>query len=132
KNPLYGDINEKIDLSDTNLIIPSNQINWDDKRKIAGVSSFGFGGTNAHIILEKEENKEKSIAHHSDIVSNIICFSAPARDKLQDLVLDVYNYLYSNNKYSIQDIAYTLSRRTEFEERVAFVVDSKEILLDRM
>lgn len=132
KNPLYGDINEKIDLSDTNLIIPSNQINWDDKRKIAGVSSFGFGGTNAHIILEKEENKEKSIVHHSDIVSNIICFSAPARDKLQDLVLDVYNYLSSNNKYSIQDIAYTLSRRTEFEERVAFVVDSKEILLDRM
>jgi acyl transferase domain-containing protein len=34
------------------LHIPTHLTRWTDTRRIAGISSFGFGGTNAHAIIE--------------------------------------------------------------------------------
>lgn len=36
----------------TRLQVPTHPVHWDVSRRTAGVSSFGFGGTNAHVIVE--------------------------------------------------------------------------------
>lgn len=47
----FKSLNERIKLDGTPFRIASNTINWKGSTRLAGVSSFGFGGTNAHVIL---------------------------------------------------------------------------------
>ncbi len=50
----FKEINPYIDLKNTSLSIPTQLSSWEripGKARYAGVNSFGFGGTNAHIIL---------------------------------------------------------------------------------
>src|SRR5262249_45718100 len=50
-----SEVNPQIDLSSTRLSIATEHVAWarGGKPRIAGISSFGFGGTNAHVIVEE-------------------------------------------------------------------------------
>ncbi|MCB1921106.1 MAG: SDR family NAD(P)-dependent oxidoreductase, partial [Candidatus Competibacteraceae bacterium] len=47
-------LNPEIDPEPARLVIPTQPMTWEgvDGRRIAGVSAFGFGGANAHLVLE--------------------------------------------------------------------------------
>ncbi|WP_261253460.1 type I polyketide synthase, partial [Serratia entomophila] len=52
-NVHFRTLNPKIDLDGFDAIIPTAPVQFADKGPlVAGVSSFGFGGTNAHVVLE--------------------------------------------------------------------------------
>ncbi|MEN0063201.1 MAG: type I polyketide synthase [Myxococcota bacterium] len=44
-------LNPRIRLEGSALRIPTSALDWSDDRRIAGVSSFGLSGTNAHVVL---------------------------------------------------------------------------------
>ncbi len=46
-------VNPYIDIAGTSLMIPTQTTAWPQGQHIAGVSSFGFGGSNAHIVVEE-------------------------------------------------------------------------------
>ncbi|WP_375687046.1 amino acid adenylation domain-containing protein [Pseudooceanicola sp. LIPI14-2-Ac024] len=48
--PQFTALNPRIDLSGTDFAVPQAVTDWRDRR-MAGVSSFGVGGTNAHVVL---------------------------------------------------------------------------------
>jgi acyl transferase domain-containing protein/acyl carrier protein len=51
----FSRLNPHIDLSGTPFVVPTAAIDWRSSNlpRVAGVSSFGFGGTNAHVVLEE-------------------------------------------------------------------------------
>ena len=48
----FGGLNSMIDLAESRLLIDTSPRPWTAQRRIAGISAFGLGGTNAHVILE--------------------------------------------------------------------------------
>ncbi|MBX2798834.1 MAG: polyketide synthase, partial [Myxococcales bacterium] len=48
-------LNPEIDLSHTPFVVPTDELPWprDQRTRRAGISSFGFAGTNAHVIVEE-------------------------------------------------------------------------------
>lgn len=97
------------------------------KHRIAGVSSFGFGGANAHVIIEEYISKEKR-----PYISNapaIIILSAKNEERLKKQVSNLRKHIETNPDASLYDIAYTLQvGREAMDERLTVIVnDLKEL-----
>ncbi len=97
-----------------------------EKKRIAGVSSFGMSGTNAHIILEEPPHREEK--PFSNTNHYLVPLSAKTPEALHALAKSYGTWL-SQTDASLHDIAYTASlRRSHFEHRLSAIVRSKEEL----
>lgn len=50
-NNHLNEINPLLQIDKYPIMLPQNTVEWKDKEKFAGVSSFGFGGSNGHIVM---------------------------------------------------------------------------------
>jgi 3-oxoacyl-(acyl-carrier-protein) synthase/thioesterase domain-containing protein/acyl carrier protein len=113
--------NPHIDFADSTFYINSELEEWNENPwpRRAGVSAFGFGGTNAHIILEESPN---SVSNGSLYSLHILPISAKTPQVLEKLVVQLGEFLQKNPRLSLADIAYTLQKgRKEWKYRKAFV-----------
>ncbi len=102
--------------------------NWDsiyDKRR-AAVHSFGFGGTNCHLILE-EASKPETLDTSSSNLYQIVTFSAHHADAFAKEISNLRMYLRNHHEDTqLIDICYTQNaKRSHFwEYRAAFITNS--------
>ncbi|WP_414578325.1 SDR family NAD(P)-dependent oxidoreductase [Anabaena sp. CCY 9402-a] len=101
--------------------IPTTCTPWHGK-KIAGVSSFGFSGTNAHIILESTEIPNQNRENTIERPLHILTLSAKTETALKQLAQSYINHLKDNDW---ADICYSANvGRSQFEHRLAIIADS--------
>ncbi|MEJ2622292.1 MAG: beta-ketoacyl synthase N-terminal-like domain-containing protein, partial [Candidatus Thiodiazotropha sp.] len=105
--------------------------------RIAGVSSFGAGGSNAHIIIEEHRTTEQSSPKVtvSDANPAIIVLSAKSETQLRQQAERLLRALRQHDvkTESLADIAYTLQvGREAFEVRLALVVGSHFALQEKL
>jgi len=117
--------NPHIDFQNSPFYVNDKLTDWNtnaNKKRIAGVSSFGVGGTNVHVVVEEGENVvTKSSASRP---SQLICWSAKSERSLGAYADKLVKYLTENPDTSLADIAYTLqTSRGDFNHR-RFVVAS--------
>lgn len=101
-----------------NLFLPSEQVNY------VGISSFGFNGANAHVVLSNYEYASPSHSSEYKYDDLVFAFSAPSESRLEALLGEHLNCIRSGiyQPYSLLDISYTLlCRRETFENKVVFV-----------
>lgn len=127
----FESLNSKINLSDSNIEIPLNKIEWTDDLKYGAISSFGFGGVNSHVILKKSfSNAEYSNSLNEE---SIIPLSAPNITLLKLYAENLYEYLENHSQdVNLNDIAYTLTHRSAFNNRMCLIVDSVSELINKL
>ncbi|KAA1239618.1 type I polyketide synthase, partial [Aquimarina sp. RZ0] len=104
-----GVLNKGIDFDKTPFRVQQELASWDvpeNRLRLAGISAFGAGGSNAHLIVEEYIPKAKKEYHSEDAA--IIVLSAKSIDRLEDQVLNLRSYLDNHKDVNIYDLAYTL------------------------
>lgn len=81
------EINPLIEIEHTPMRIATRQEPWGrtDAKRIAGVSSFGFGGANAHVVLEAPPPKPQESATKVDRPLHLLTLSAQSDNALRTL-----------------------------------------------
>lgn len=104
----------------------------EDKPLRCGVSSFGFSGTNAHVVLE--EFVPLQIEHPKTAQEpNLFVLSAVNERALDDLIKSYHQYIDDHRDVSIQQICYTASTgRANLDYRLAIIITSTQELSQKL
>ena len=127
----FTSLNPHISLEGTRLSIPTALTPWPagSRPRCAGVSSFGIGGTNAHVIVEEAPRLP---AAKTAEASRILPLSAHDPVALRALA-EAWIGLLAETPSSAADLCYTASeRRTHHDVRLAVVGRTKEELRARL
>lgn len=116
-----------VSIENTMLAVPTGPIPWPgDKRRLAGISSFGFGGTNAHMIVEESPvnphaGKTRKRPHH------LLTLSAKSEAALHSLAGRYVDFLAQNLQQPISDLCYCANvGRSHFPHRLCVAASSIE------
>ncbi|WP_433678426.1 type I polyketide synthase [Nocardia sp. CA-119907] len=128
-------------LTDRRFEMPTTPTAWDAPHhpRVAGVSSFGIGGTNAHVILGQApepitrgaEGDTGSDSYAGQSMSKVIPWVISARSPvaLQGQAQRLSEFVSAHSGLPEADVAAALSRRSRFEYRsVVFGSDRGELL----
>ena len=97
-------------------------------RRLAGVSSFGFSGTNCHVILEEAPAREAAPAA-VDRPLHLLALSGRTKEALSELAGRVAAHLGTKVDEPLADVCYSLNAgRAHFGQRAAVVAASRESL----
>ncbi|GAA0710033.1 hypothetical protein GCM10008904_21370 [Paraclostridium ghonii] len=124
-NPYINFIGSPVYLNDTLQ-------KWDDSNGAlrACINSFGFSGTNCHLVLESPPEIKKSPRTKD---KNIFLLSAKNKNSLMDLVERYIYFLESDIITTIEDICYTANTgRGHYSYRIAIICNDKLELKNKL
>ena len=123
--------NSNVEWQNLPFKLPEKPINWNKSAqpRIAGVSSFGFSGTNAHVVVKEadvlvKEEREKGREGDGKKL-HLFTLSARNQKALFQLAANYVDYLELHPNLLIEDICYTVNvGRSHFNHRIALTVTS--------
>ncbi|WP_280493211.1 type I polyketide synthase [Nocardia asiatica] len=121
----FATLNPKIALDGTALEVPTRDVAWPrtERPRLAGVSSFGFAGTNAHVVLEQAP---EPAARAESEQPALLVLSARSASALDALAQRYAEHLH-RGEVPVADVAATAaSGRTHFAHRRAVVARTAE------
>ncbi len=130
----FQELNPKISLKEGNFLIATQLEAWqtNNKARLAGINSFGFGGTNAHVILEEAPIQVES-ENIKEPPKQILTLTAKSETALQLLANNYAVYLDNHPEVSLTDICFTANRgRSQFRYRLAAIASSFEELKEQL
>ncbi|MVO98614.1 non-ribosomal peptide synthetase [Paenibacillus lutrae] len=118
--------NKKINFADSPVYISDTLTDWEAQAgpRRCGVSSFGFSGTNCHLVLEEAP------PHHvpkkaAERAQHIFVLSAKSERSLKQLLQKYAGVLDEPGDLKLGDVCYTASvRREHFDCRLALIVST--------
>ncbi|MDR2487422.1 MAG: acyltransferase domain-containing protein, partial [Clostridiales Family XIII bacterium] len=104
---------------------------WDEDRRVAGVSGFGFGGTNFHTIIENYRPERPDVSVKA-WPSELFVFRGEQHSDAVALMGKVKELYALNNRIAIKDVAYSLATYSDKPVQVAIVAKGRDELLARI
>ncbi|MCG7550582.1 SDR family NAD(P)-dependent oxidoreductase [Pseudoalteromonas sp. Of7M-16] len=128
------ELNPHIDIAQSPFYIPSMAEPWSSgssrDRKVAGINAFGFGGVNAHVIVEQYRAPETQSARQTH-GPYVMLLSAKTQPQIAIQARNLLAWLDREPQLDLYRVAYTLQvGRSAMDERVAMVVNSKDEFIE--
>ncbi|MEW5931305.1 MAG: type I polyketide synthase, partial [Gemmatimonadota bacterium] len=121
----FAEPNPRLDLGNTPFYVPGALLPWtppEGTPRRAGVSAFGVGGTNAHVVLEEAPRPEPAPAAEGP---ELLVLSARTPAALDRLAAATAERLESDPGPPLADVAFTLRQgRRAFPWRRSLVADT--------
>jgi acyl transferase domain-containing protein len=111
---------------------------WPEGPALAGVSAFGFGGSNAHLVVSEAPIPEASSSALAESVpgAHLLPLSAHNPEALQAVARSYRNFLASQGQergVTVEAIcASTALHRSHHDFRLSIVADSEQVLAQRL
>lgn len=118
-NMLFNNPNPNIDFEKWRIAVPTKTLDWEAPNGVrrASINSFGYGGSNAHIILEGYSSPSEEVVHsmadeHTAMVAKrpyllpLTSHTEKAGDRLRE---SLARFLQSNPQHSAAALAISLS-----------------------
>jgi len=104
------------------------------RRRVAGLSGFGFSGTNAHIILaEAPEQKVPDVVNEDQAAQQLLLLSAGSPDSLKRTAIALADWMESHAEVSLTQVCHTwATRRKRHTNRLAIVANDREQLIAKL
>lgn len=134
----FSEPNRYIDFAKERLEVVEDPREWPSENKIAGISGFGFGGTNAHVVVQKYDGSagvatETQARLNSDNVVLPISGMVPSRRR--QAAADLADYLEKSQgekNFDLTAIARTLATRNHGRSRAAVVAANPDEAITRL
>jgi acyl transferase domain-containing protein/NADPH:quinone reductase-like Zn-dependent oxidoreductase/acyl carrier protein len=130
----FDKLSPKLNFDQSGLTVPTKVENIPyNKTAYVSVSGFGYGGTNAHILLQESLNKnEHEVLKEKYDKPFILPITARDENALKELAERYVDYIKRENP-DLNDITYSSAfRRSHHSDRLAVVADSKEELVKKL
>lgn len=116
--PHYENPNRELCIDKSPFFINKEPITWDNKTPVqhTGVSAFGVGGTNIHIILSEHRAPKKTNNKKSKPFPQLVVLSAKSQKSLEEMTENAISYLSQpehDNPDFLQRAAFTLQTGRE-------------------
>ena len=114
----FNQLNQFINLTSNQFKIVTHNQPWvSNEPRVAGISSFGFGGSYAHLVLQEAPKSQLS---HGDIRALPFILSAKNGTSLNNMKKALKAYLMNHPDISLSSLSYTLCcHRDMFQHRFA-------------
>ncbi len=120
-------LNPRISMVGTRIVIPSKVQPWPRaERRLAGISSFGFGGTNAHLIVEEAPARPRPDGLPGRPY-HILTLSARTETAIKNMASRLEKHLAEHPEDDLADVCFSANAgRSHFARRVAVVAENTE------
>jgi malonyl CoA-acyl carrier protein transacylase len=116
--------NPHVDWQTLPVKIPTDRLPWPSGQRVAGVSSFGFSGTNAHVILAESPPVTPATVETTDRPLHLLTLSAKSATALQQLAHHYQQHLTTTD-FAFENICFTANTgRSHFEHRLSVIAAS--------
>ncbi len=117
--------NPQINFAESPFFVNDKLRQWDanGSPRRAAVSSFGVGGTNAHIVLEEAPVRESSGPSRP---YQLVVLSARSSNALESATSNLAGHLDSHPELNLADVSYTQAARRAFSHRRVLVATTAD------
>jgi acyl transferase domain-containing protein len=127
----------RFDFKNSPFYVVREKQTWDaapGSLRRAAVSSFGFSGTNAHLVIEEYAPPPDQAAPSGENGPFIVPLSAKTAERLEEKAQDLLKFIRASSEpIDLTAVAYTLQvGRDALEERLSFVVSSSDQLAEKL
>lgn len=127
-------------LADSPFFIPKEATPWTDEQKLACVSSFGFGGTNVHVVLGNLATVSAGARAETSTIENLdsrdqaelVLMSAPDETTLRHLAGLTARAIARDPHATLAGVARAWAKKRRQGHRLAVVAVSKEDLAKKL
>lgn len=101
---------------------------WGEKNRYAGISAFGFGGTNFHTVIANHPKEDDSAVLQS-WPSELFVFRGETYEEAKIQLSQIKSLLEVNGDIPLKDMAYSLAVGSEKPIQLSIVADTAEHLM---